>query len=93
MWLANHASEWIHGDSFALLTPALRLNMHTNFMRFSFFKVCVYTGINQRAANCTARSWLLFFVYRINLAKIKMRIYMEQSFRTVWTKSSSLSRM
>ena len=26
-------------------------------------------------------------------AKIKMRIYMEQSFRTVWTKSSSLSRM
>ena len=57
MWLANHASEWIHGDSFALLTPAFAAKYAHKLHAILLFQGFVfYTGIKPKAPGCTARS-------------------------------------
>ena len=49
MWLANHASEWINGDSFALLTPAFAAKYAHKLHAILLFQGFVfYTGIKPK---------------------------------------------
>ena len=51
MWLANHASEWIHGDSFALLTPAFAAKYAHKLHAILLFQGFVfYTGIKPESS-------------------------------------------
>ena len=55
MWLANHASEWIHGDSFALLTPAFAAKYAHKLHAILLFQGFVfYTDLLEalKAADC-----------------------------------------
>ena len=69
MWLANHASEWIHGDSFALLTPAFAAKYAHKLHAILLFQGFVfYTGIKPESSQLhrAQLAALLCFYEKIN---------------------------